>query len=159
MKKSLMSSMFSLLTGTIAGSFVTKRIMDKRVQQNQKMADKHLALFLMMNQWVKVKQKGKHLVSYFEQNGYQEVAIYGMGYAGRTLADELENSSVRIKYGIDQNMDINDERFDIILPEDTFELVDVIVVTPITFFAEIEKRLREKTDCVIVSLEDILFGI
>ncbi|MCI9141234.1 MAG: hypothetical protein HFH87_01270 [Lachnospiraceae bacterium] len=159
MKKNVINSIVLLLTGTIAGSFITKRMMDKRVEQNQKMADKHLALFLMMNQWVKMKQKGKNLVSYFEQNGYWEVAIYGMGYAGRTLVDELENSSVRIKYGIDQNMGIDDERFDIILPEDTFEPVDVIVVTPITFFAEIAERLREKTDCAIVSLEDVLFGI
>lgn len=159
MKKRVMSSMLSLFTGTVVGSFATKRMMDKRVEQNQKMADKHLALFLMMNQWVKVKQKGKNLVSYFEKNGYREVAIYGMGYAGRTLADELENSSVEIKYGIDQNMGIEDERFDVILPEDTFEPVDVIVVTPITFFAEIEENLREKTDCAIISLEDVLLGV
>lgn len=150
---------FSLLTGFTAGVFAIRKIISKRIEQNQRMTDKYLSLFLMMNQWVKVKQEGKNLISYFEKNRYQEIAIYGMSYAGRTLANELIHSTIKIKYGIDQNADIDFEGFDIISPEDVPEPVDVIVVTPITFFAEIEERLGKKINCPIVSLEDILYEI
>ena len=59
-----------------------------------------MSLFLMMNQWVKVKQDGKNLSSYFEKEGYKQIAIYGMSYAGETLMEELIDSPVTVKYGI-----------------------------------------------------------
>ena len=58
--------------------------------KTRELAEKHLALFLMMNQWVKVKQEGKNLSCYFEKNGYKKIAIYGMSYAGETLLEELK---------------------------------------------------------------------
>jgi hypothetical protein len=121
------------------------------------MSDKHLALFLMMNQWVKVKQEGKNLAAYFEQNGYHEIAIYGLSYAGETLVNELDGSSVVIKYGIDQKVhDIYGE-FAVVSPDDPLEMVDAIVVTAIKSFDEIEENLRKKVNCPILSLEDILY--
>ena len=150
---------FSLLIGIAMGAFGSKKIIGKKVEQHQKTSDKYLSLFLMMNQWVKAKQDGKTLISYFEQKGYREIAVYGMGHAGRTFVNELVNSAIKVKYGIDQNTDIDFEGFDIISPEDMLESVDVIVVTSITFFAEIEECLGKKIDCPIVSLEDILCEI
>lgn len=123
------------------------------------MSDKHLALFLMMNQWVKVKQEGKNLASYFEQNEYQKIAIYGMSYAGETLVEELKDSNIEVKYGIDKNADSMYIDVDVLTIEDDLESVDAIVVTAITFFDEIEEKLSEKMDCPIISLEDILYEI
>ena len=158
MKKSLVS-ILSGLTGAAIGAAGTGRVMVKKVAKNQEMSDKHLALFLMMNQWVKVKQEGKRLASYFEKNGYHEIAIYGMSYAGETLVSELTGSNITIKYGIDQRANNLYEEFDIVSPEDELEEVDAIVVTSIKFFDEIEERLREKVNCPIISLEDILYEV
>lgn len=158
MKKSIIS-FYSLLTGAVAGAFGIGKIIGKRVEENQEISDKYRSLFLMMNQWVKVKQEGKDLTLYFEQNGYREIAIYGMGQVGTTLANELVNSTIKIKYGIDQNTSIASEGFDIISPEEVLEPVDVIVVTPITFLAQIEELLSKKINCPIISLEDILYEI
>lgn len=158
MKKSIVG-LISLLSGAAAGASGVMKIMDSRLEDERKMTDKYLSLFLMMNQWVRVKQEGKNLLSYFERNGYREIAIYGMGYAGRTLVNEFINSAVKVRYCIDQNANIEYEGLDILLPEDPLEPVDAIVVTPIAFFADIEKCLEEKTDCPIVSLEDILYEV
>jgi hypothetical protein len=113
----------------------------------------------MMNQWVKVKQEGKNLASYFEKNGYKKIAVYGMSYAGETLLDELKDTDIKVAYGIDQKADSIYTDVDIVTMDDDFEEVDAVVVTAITFFDEIEDRLSEKVDCPIISLEDILYEV
>jgi len=158
MKKGVIG-ILSGLAGAAIGAAGAGKIMGEKVTENQEMSDKHLTLFLMMNQWVKVKQEGKNLASYFEQKGYREIAIYGMSYAGETLVDELEGSNITIKYGIDQKADNIYEEFEVVSPEGKLENVDAIVVTPIKFFDEIEERLSRKVDCPIISLEDILYEV
>lgn len=149
----------SLLAGAAVGAAGTGKTIGKQVNENKQMSDKHLALFLMMNQWVKVKQEGKNLASYFEKEGYKEIAIYGMSYAGETLVEELEGSNIKIKYGIDRKADNIYADIDIVSPDDSLDEVDAIVVTSITFFDEIEAKLSEKIDCPIISLEDILYEV
>ena len=121
------------------------------------MSDKHFNLFMMMNKWVRAKQDGRSMVSFFQKEGYKEIAIYGMSYIGETLVEELRNSDIKIKYGIDKNSDKIYCDFDVVVPNDHLDKVDVIVVTAITFFEEIECFLREMVDCPIISLDDIMF--
>lgn len=158
MKKGMVV-VLSTIGGAAAGFVAAGKVLGKQVTHNKKESDKHLSLFLMMNHWVKIKQAGKNLVSYFEQEGYQEIAIYGMHYAGETLAEELQGSNVKVKYGIDKNADRAYMDFDIVNPNGSLDKVDAIVVTPITFFNEIEQMLSEKVDCPIISLEDIVYQI
>lgn len=149
----------SLLAGAAGGAIGAGKVTGAKVNEKQKLSDKHLALFLMMNQWVKVKQEGKELASYFERYGYKRIAIYGMSYAGETLIAELHDSNVQIAYGIDRKADTIYADLDIVTIEDTLEEVDAVVVTAITFFDEIENALSEKLDCPIISLEDILYEV
>ena len=114
---------------------------------------------MMMNQWVKVKQEGKNLSEYFEKQGYKKIAIYGMSYAGETLVNELENTSVQILYGIDKNADSIYANIDVFSIEDSLEEVDAVIVTAITFFDEIEEELSTKFSCPIISLENVLYEI
>ena len=44
-------------------------------------------------------------------------------------------------------------------PDDSLPEVDVIIVTAITFFDEIEELLIQKTDADIISMEDILYEV
>lgn len=158
MKKGMIS-VLSALTGTIAGAAAVKRAEGKKLKKVKGYADKHLALYLMMNQWVKVKQENKSIAEYLEKNGYQQIAIYGMNYVGETLMSELANTNIQVKYAIDKNADNIYADVDILLPEDDFDNVDAVIVTPITFFDEIEEMLSEKMDCPILSMEDILYEI
>ena len=87
MKKPVISILSTLAGAALGAGAVGKVALDK-TKKVQLMSDKHLALFLMMNQWVKVKQEGKSLAVYFETNGFKKIAIYGMSYAGETLVDE-----------------------------------------------------------------------
>lgn len=158
MKKGIIS-VLSALTGAAVGAGAIAKIASKSTDKAAAMSEKHLALFLMMNQWVKVKQEGKNLASYFEQHGYQKIAVYGMSYAGETLLDELKDTEVKVEYGIDQNADSIYTDVDIVSVDDNLEEVDAIVVTAITFFDEIEDKLSDKISCPIISLEDILYEV
>ena len=148
----LLSGLFGLMVGIC----VMAKIMKKKIQKIQTMSDKHLALFLMMNKWVKVKQEGKSLVKYMEQNGYQEIAIYGMSYVGECLLNELKNSNIVVKYGIDKNKDGVYTDIDVFSIDDTVEEVDAVIVTSIFYINEVKKELFAKFSCPIISLEYIL---
>lgn len=152
-------SIFSAAIGAGIGAVTVGKVARKKENQIQSMSDKHLSLFLMMNQWVKVKQEGKNLAEYFEKEGYKNIAIYGMSYAGETLVEELKSSDIHISYGIDKGADFMYSEIDILSPDEKLPKVDAIVVTAITFFDEIEEMLSKKLDCPIISLEDILYEI
>jgi len=158
MKKGIISAL-SAFTGVVVGAGAAGRATRDSLRKIQGMSEKHLALFLMMNRWVRVKQEGKNLVQYFERKGYKKIAIYGMSYVGETLIEELKESEIEVAYGIDRNANSMYSALNIFSLEDSLDEVDAIVVTAITFFDEIEAMLSEKTDCPIVSLEDILYEI
>lgn len=158
MKKGIIS-ILSTLIGGIVGACVVGKISCDKVAEKQEISDKHFALFLLMNQWIKVKQGGKSVADYFENHGYKKIAIYGMSYAGETLIRELKNTDIHVVYGIDKNAASIYAEIDVISMNEEFENVDAVVVTAITFFDEIREELASKVECPIVSLEDILYGI
>ena len=149
----------SALAGAAVGAGIVKKMTVEETEKARAGSDKHLTLFLMMNQWVKVKQKGKNLSGYFEKNGYQKIAVYGMSYAGETLTDELKGTKTEVIYGIDKNADNLYSDLKIVSMEDKLAVVDAVVVTAITFFDEREEQLSQKVDCPILSLEDILYEV
>ena len=112
-----------------------------------------------MNEWLRIKQDNKSIAEYLEKEGYKEIAVYGINYAGETLVRELESSAVSVKYGIDRNADKICTEIEVITPERELPKVDAVIVTAITFFDEIEEQLSTQIDCPILSLEDILYEI
>lgn len=149
---------FALLTGFSIGVWRVRKKTSERIAKLEEMSDKHLALFLAMNQWVKTKQEGKSIAAYLEKKGYRNIAIYGMSYIGKTLADELKSTEINVTYGIDKKADLiyADMDVDVVTMDDYLGKVDAIVVTSITFFEEIREELEKKVDCPIISFEDVL---
>lgn len=158
MKKSVIS-ILSTMFGTVLGAGAVGRISGKSIKEARDMSEKHLALFRMMDRWVEVKQEGKNLALYFEENGYKEIAIYGMSYAGIRLLSELRESGIIVKYGIDQKADEIYADINILKAEDKLPSVDAIVVTPIFFYDKIEEKLSESVSCPVISLEDVLYEV
>lgn len=158
MRKSFIA-MALVILGTIIGRKTTQKQSKIEIQKNHEMSEKHFALFLMMNQWVKVKQEGKQLSEYLKKKGYKTIAIYGMSYAGETLADELGGTDITVSYGIDKNADMIYSFIDVVHMEDELKAVDAVVVTSVTSFEEIKQKLKSKISCPVISLEDILYDI
>lgn len=102
-------------------------------------------------------QEGKGLEAYFKRNGYKRIAIYGMSYVGETLLEELKRTEVQVAYAIDQNKRNIPTDIEVVSAEDFLGDVDAIVVTAISFFDEIKDVLKDKVNCPIISLEDIIY--
>ena len=155
----IITTVLCTLAGTAAGAGAVGRTMGKAAAKAEKMSEKHLALYLMMNQWVKVKQEGKSLSEYFERNGYRRIAVYGMSYAGETLVEELEGTGIEVSYGIDQRAESLYVNLEVVTMEEELKEVDAVVVTAVTYYEEILERLGERVSCPVLSLEDILYEV
>lgn len=158
-RKTLISTALGVVLGGIGGAAATENYMAKKVKGWKNLSDKHLALFLLMNEWMKIRQEGKSIVKYFEQNNYKSVAVYGLSYIGERVLDELKDSGIEVKYAIDRNADSIYADIDMYSLEDKFPDVDVVVVTAVYFYDEIHDNLVDKINCPIVSLEDVLYEI
>lgn len=154
MKKSF--KLLAAFTGMGIPAYFFIRLQQGCIDQWKEVADKNQELFLVMDQWLRIKQEGKNLEQYFIKNHYQTIAIYGMGHLGQHLARELRDTEVEIAYGIDSNCghicsDITKMTVDDDLPE-----VDVVVVNALGEFDAAYEVLSAKLGCPIVAIEDIL---
>ena len=143
--------------GVIVAAGWKARYLVQTLEIKAEQAEKYNELFQLLNHWVNVRQKGNTLIEYFEKRGYKNIAIYGMNFAGETLAKELEGSSVCVKYGIDRDAKHIMADCQVVTPDDVCEKVDAIVVTPVYYFSEIADLLEKKVSCPIISLEDIIY--
>lgn len=157
--KTIISTLIGAVAGAVAGGLTVKTSTTKKIEGQQETLKKVHELYCAFDQWLHIHQEGKTLVEYFKNNNYKTVAIYGMKELGERLVDELRDSDIKVCYAIDKNANQIYSDIDIVTPDDELEPVDVIVVTAIYYFYEIEEMLNEKVDYPVVSLEDILYGM
>lgn len=155
MKKGYISILMFII-GVTFSTYIVGKNMLKKIEKVRLTSDKHLALFMLMVQWFKVKQKGKNVADFLKEEGYRNIAIYGMSCTGKLLIEELENTCINVLYGIDRNANSIVSTIDVVSIDDNLKIVDAIIVTAITFYDEIYKELSKKVKCPIISLEDIL---
>lgn len=132
------------------------RLQQSYIKNWKKESRKNSGLFLLMNQWVNLKQDGKGIEQYFIQSNLKRIAIYGMGHIGRRLIKELKGTEVEVIYGIDRNAaDIYSE-IELVTMDDEFKDVDAVVVTLVDEYEAIYKMLSQKISCPILAIEDII---
>ncbi len=162
MRKGLLSAL-SMAVGAAAGVAVSAATVgkeqDETIKKKQQLADKHLAIMKVYDEWLKVRQDGRSLVQYFEKRGYKSIAIYGMSYLGESLVRELQNSDIKVQYGIDKNAENIYSSVDVINLSADLPKVDAIVITTVFFFDEVSEELAGIVDCPVISLEDIVYEV
>ncbi len=145
--------------GVLLG-FWGKMVLDSKILKiNDKKTDKFKKYYILLDQWLSMKQTKTDITGYFKENGYEKIAIYGMGELGNRLYDELKDTDIYVAYGIDKNNKTSYPGLKIYSLEDDFENADVIVVTAIFAYSIIKKELAEKTNIPVISLEDVIYGI
>ena len=151
------AAVFSMIIGSVAGSAASMTLLGRKAQQKAKKVDKFKGYYNMLNQWLMIKQEGKTLEEYFIYNGYKTIAIYGMGEMGNRLYDELKDSSIQIKYAVDENAAGTYSDIEVIDKDEEYMDVDVIVVTATFAFDDIEEELQKKVTFPIISLDDVVY--
>lgn len=112
--------------------------------------------WLLILQWLEIKQKGHNFDEYFKKNNIQSIAIYGMAALGCRLCDELENSDICIKYLLDRNPNGMEKVLDFAFLEGNFLQVDAIVVTVAGAEKEIVNEIKRKGYQRVIGLSDII---
>lgn len=128
-----------------------------KIKVEKCLSDKHLEMFLLMNKWFQKKREQKEIGTYLKNMGIQDVAIYGMGYLGRCLYEELERGNFEVKYIIDEKKDLDFQEIKVIQPSDEMETVGGVIVTSIYYFEDLKKELSLKFRSPILSLADIIY--
>lgn len=124
-----------------------------------KQHDKYKEYYYLLNRWLKLKQEQKCLDEYLLRYGYRNIAIYGLGYMGKHLIEELKLTEVSVSYVIDLNTELRSPGIEVRGVDDSLPEVDVIVVTPTFDFDAIRTRLKDREDYPVVSLAEILYEI
>lgn len=158
-KGSVLSTLLGTIIGTVGGAVVAGNITGKNADKWRALSDKNLALFLLMNKWIKTKHEGKHIRDYFAREGYKTAAIYGLSHVGERLLEELKDCGIEVRYAIDRNAATIYSNVEVYLPEDDLPKTDVLIVTAVYFYDEIYNNLKDKVACPIVSLDAILYSL
>lgn len=132
-----------------------KQDIEEKVNENLELI-KYRNYFHVLNQWMLLKEDNKAISTFLLENGYQRIAIYGMGFMGKHLCEELKDSEITIEYAIDIKARIMNYDFPIVEPDDDLKPVDVIIVTVTFDYENISSLLKEKTSYSIISLEKII---
>lgn len=154
----------SLVTGLIgaavsAGTMLQK--FNKKIDWRDKRIDKFKSYFDIMNKWMMWKHEGRNLCEYFESEGYKKIAVYGMGELGNRLYEELKDTNIKIVFAIDRKSNNVTSEVTVVEPDELNDefTADVIDVTPIFDYDNIESMLIEKVDIPIISLEEVVYDM
>lgn len=145
----------AFIAGMLVMDYIVSKDMMKEKNEIENNCKKLWLYYHIFNMWLDMKQQGKKLGEYMEKKGYKRVAIYGMKELGERLFVELRDAGVEIVCVIDSNKNVLGN-FTLISPEDEIPPVDLLIITADYYYAEIEKKMREKVDCPILSASGLL---
>lgn len=154
----LLVGCISALAGIVTATAVTGKKMNDIACEKNTEKEKFRMMYHAVEKWMRIKQSGKNLSSYFEAYGYKKIAVYGIGDLGKLLINELEDTSIIVEYAIDKNVESNGN-INVVKPDSDLSEVDAIVVTAIAYFDDINENISKKVQCPIISLEDIIYEV
>lgn len=155
-----LNTIIGTFAGLVTGVVCSGKIKNKKIEEKNKKVNKFKDYYNMLNQWIINLHENKTVKKYFIENGYKEIAIYGMGEMGNRLYEELiDCDGIEIKYAIDKNAGATFSKIDVFDLDDNLPEVDLIVVSAIFEFDEIKKELSSKLNCPIVSLENVIYSL
>ena len=98
------------------------------------------------------------LRDYLDSINVHTVSIYGIGYLGKSLEEELSKTDIEIVEIIDRSS-IEYKHYSVKHIDDNIAEVDLIIITPITDGDEIQTRLLDKGFKNIVSIKDLILSV
>lgn len=131
--------------------------LEKELEDQKRLKENSREQYLLFNQWLKLRQSGRSICNYLSEKGYHTVAIYGMGYNGERVLQELKDSEIEVSYGIDKKADNIVSEIEVLAADADFPETDAIIVSEPIYMETIVKLLKTKVNCPIVSLEEAIY--
>ncbi|RKI99422.1 glycosyltransferase family 2 protein [bacterium D16-54] len=137
-----------------------KELFSQYLESIQAFVDKKYAsMFFITYNWIRLKSRGIHIHIYLKQNGCKKIAIYGMGYIGECLYDELRNTDIEILYGIDQNALDYKRELAIYHVDEDLEAVDGVIITIADVSNKIKRMVYDKLKCNIYTMDELFINM
>lgn len=141
-------------------SYEEKNIFEQYLKQQESFVNiKYYLMFRTVHNWLRLKNRGIYIESYLISKGWNVIAIYGMGYLGECLYEELENTDIQVLYGIDQSARDYMGEFHVYQINEQLENVDMIIVTFESDLLNTKKYVQNKMKCPVFSLYEILIDM
>ncbi len=147
-----------VITGILTGEMTLGKTRKNTISRMEEDDMKFHEFYEILLQWVHMHNEGKTIGAYLQECGYRTVAIYGMKELGEELLYELAGSGVEVKYAIDKNADELYVETDVYRPDEELEPVDAVIVTAVHWFDGIEKDMKVKLGCPVLSLGDVVYN-
>lgn len=141
----------SFIGGICFGRWSRKEDLEAERKRLKKFED----YFSILNNWLKLRNRGGEVQDYFLNNSFRCIGIYGMGELGKRLYEELKKGDVEIVFAMDRGGYNLPNGLKIINEREEIPAVDVIVVTPTFDYSNIENSLKQRTHNKIVSISEI----
>ena len=136
------------------GVGICKFFADKVSREKEAAIDRNNLFIHTLDRWMTLRDNGILIEQYLRQLGCKKIAIYGLGMIGNHLYEELRRTEIEI-VGIDRADIYNNYQIPIYKPDDCFEDIDLIIVTPFGY-DEVFQKLRENYTGKIVSFQQLL---
>lgn len=147
-----------ILLGAVISSFFLLRISFKIIDLKNIRVNKFKLYFELFDVWLYLRENNIGLDKYFVRNNIHNIAIYGAGKVAKHFIADLQNSSISIKYLIDNKVKgLLD--FPVYSLKDDLPSVDCIVVTASFDYESIKKKLSSKADVKVTLIDDILYEL
>lgn len=130
---------------------------EKKINDYARQWNKFEGYFKLLSIWMGKLEDGHEIKSFFENNKYKRIAIYGYTVFCKHIIKQLQGTDIEVVCIIDRNGSIEvDEDVPLVSKEDFHETVDVIIVTIIRSFDKIQKELAGKSNSPVKSLEELI---
>ena len=114
-----------------------------------------------MDRWMWLREQGITITDYCKEHKAESISVYGYGRLGKHLVWELQNEVFQIPWIMDQrsmDIDVDHNKYELILPHEVNRVkdADMIIVTAVEDYYDIEAELSKYTKAEIISIERII---
>lgn len=104
---------------------------------------------------------GECMQNYFHMHHYKTIAVYGLGKLGSFIMKNLKETDVEVKYIMDQNdkLSFSGTKRIKVQELESVENLDMILVTPMSDYEEIEAEICSVTDIVVISAKELMYDM
>lgn len=117
--------------------------------------------FQLLNQWLRLKNRGIRFQEFFVDQQVQKIALYGLGELGQLFAEEMASDDlIHIEFGIDRNAREEWQGLKVYQLENLPNRVDAIIISPVIVTDEIEDEIYELLgEMKTFTIEEILYEL
>ena len=104
-------------------------------------------------------QHNHDINSFFKDNQYHTIGIYGMGIVGSALYRELNRRNIPVEFVVNINNSTTEVGCRMLKESDAWPEADVVVISDDYYFDKYCKKLEQKKLKNIISIVDILYYV